>query len=447
MKDEGKKPSGVALLIGISRYAHFEPISVAHRDAQALAKALSGHGFEKESVHLLTDESAHRDAIAQAFNLWLPQKAQGAGTAFLYFAGHGVMQSSDPRGEAYLLPFDAAFEDPARSGIAMSEVARWIDRLDAERVILCFDCCRSTSDISSKVVAGRTTRFQFPTSTFRWNVDAMPSGKSRFLLALESTCDKVQGTRELKHGRFTHYLLQSIKEVDLDKAKTNLVVDLLTHVWESITDEGWQHLERPTLTSSGELISVEAGFSGQSWRVVASESRMNVSSSTAASSDDWSDDDGGHRNLVDDQPPSGDFVPDFFQDEDDSSLRSRAEWLDGHLGLGNQFFARLLGAEVGTIQLWREGGVALSPSQNEGLQQFWRTILHLQSFVNYDVNRLKTLIENQVPSEIPAGLGPAYSPSWKGSSIHDYLEQRGIIALSEVDRWVTSLRFGSHHAA
>ena len=67
--------------------------------------------------------------------------------------------------------------------------------------------------------------------------------------------------------------------------------------------------------------------------------------------------------------------------------------------------------------------------------------------MNFDVKRLKILIDNQIPSEVATGLGPAYSPPWKGSSIHDYLEQQGVAALADVDRWVTSLRFGSHHAA
>ena len=372
MKGHAKKPSGVALLIGISQYAHLEPLRMAQRDAQALAEALSGHGFARDSVHLLIDESAHRDAIAQAFDYWLPTRARGAGTAFFYFAGHGVTQASDPSGEPYLMPFDAAPGDPARSGIAMSEVARWIDRIEADRVIVCFECCRLTSETSSRAAGGTSggrAELRFPATTFRWSVDAPPSGRNRFLIASDYSCDEGPEFRELKHGRFTHHLLQGIKEIDLDKAKTNLVVDLLTQVWESITEEGSQRSEKSILPSYGESVSGKAGFSSLFRWVVAPEAVVNVSSSTAVSDDDSSDDDGGQSSLVDDQLASEDLMPDFFQDEDDTSLRSRTEWLNSNLGLGDQFFARFIGVEVGTFRRWRESRVSLSASQTEGLQQ------------------------------------------------------------------------------
>src|SRR4051794_31720694 len=141
--------NAAALLIGIGHYDRADRIAglrYATRDARSLARLLCDPevcGFPRERVALLTDRKASRAGIDRHLSRWLPGQARGAEIVFLYFAGHGVVESVGGREEGYLVPWDADPEDVVRHGIAMADVARWIDALGADSVIVCLDCCHA----------------------------------------------------------------------------------------------------------------------------------------------------------------------------------------------------------------------------------------------------------------------------------------------------------------
>jgi hypothetical protein len=135
--------TGAALLIGIGRYQHgngIEPLAFAVRDAEAMARHLVNPeigGFADEGVVLLADKMAGRDEVVRRLSKWLPEVCRGAEIALIYFAGHGMVRRVGQREEGYLLPFDADPEDLLTRGIAMSDLAPWIEEIDAEAVVLC----------------------------------------------------------------------------------------------------------------------------------------------------------------------------------------------------------------------------------------------------------------------------------------------------------------------
>jgi hypothetical protein len=134
-------------------------------------------------------------------------------------------------------------------------------------------------------------------------------------------------------------------------------------------------------------------------------------------------------------------VPDYFQEDSEEDLRSRVQWLEAEVSLGDPFFARLLRTDEGTFTRWKEHRAVLARGELLGLREVWEMMMHILSFVNFDSARARRLLKH-VPSAAPRPRG-AQAPPWAGSSIKTYLEMQGPRAVDDVNRWVTSFRFGA----
>jgi phytoene dehydrogenase-like protein len=138
-------------------------------------------------------------------------------------------------------------------------------------------------------------------------------------------------------------------------------------------------------------------------------------------------------------------VPDFFQDEGEEALRSQVEWQGQHLGLGEGFFARLLREDQGRFASWARDADTLTRDKEEVLRDWWQTVLHLLSFQSFDEGKVRALLEQRAPTDPQAGQS-LFSPPWSASSLKEYLENHGPDAITEVQRWVESFRFGDPYA-
>jgi hypothetical protein len=203
----------VALVVGISQYLQADQIAAlgyASWDARTFARSLADAeigGFPRNQVLLLTDRKARRDRIVRGLSKWLPAQAKGAELAVFYFAGHGMVFSIGAKEEGFLLPFDADPDDVVTRGIAMSDVAHWIDGIGAEAVVVILDCCHAGKVLLRE---GATLRSLPRDLGIRPAVLQTISGKGRFLIA---SCDEGQQSLEspeLKHGLFTYHLLEGM---------------------------------------------------------------------------------------------------------------------------------------------------------------------------------------------------------------------------------------------
>jgi serine/threonine protein kinase len=207
--------AGVALVIGIGEYLHAEqvrPLRFAARDAEAMAGVLTDVavcGFPAEKVRVLTDAEATRDAVTHHLARWLPEQAKGAEIAVIFFAGHGAVQRIGHREEGYLLAHDADPDELATRGILMSDLARWIEAIDAGAVVVCLDCCHAArliprGDSPTAELIPRDMRL-YPAM-----LQAL-TGRGRYLLA---ACDDGQVSVEAEswgHGLFTYHLLEGLR--------------------------------------------------------------------------------------------------------------------------------------------------------------------------------------------------------------------------------------------
>jgi serine/threonine protein kinase len=240
MAPDGGTRAGVALLIGIGSYLHGEripPLRFAPRDARSLARVFADPdvcGFPRDRVVLLTDRKARRDEVVHRLSGWLPAQARGADLVVIYFAGHGTVQRVGPREEGFLLPHDADPDDVITRGVAMADVTRWIEGLEAGAVVVCLDCCHAGKIILRGVAERAVPR----------DLEIQPSllqgiaGRGRFLIA---SCDKGQKSLEvdeLRHGLFTYHLLKGITGAgDRDGDGRVGVAELFNYVAAAVSQE------------------------------------------------------------------------------------------------------------------------------------------------------------------------------------------------------------------
>src|SRR5258707_3771095 len=117
-------------------------------------------------------------------------------------------------------------------------------------------------------------------------------------------------------------------------------------------------------------------------------------------------------------------VPDVFQDDSGAALRSQVEWQEQHLGLGDRFFARLLREDPRRFASWRRDADDLTMDKEDILRDWWRTVLHLLSFQDFDAEKVRALLEQTVPTGTQARQS-VFSPPWSASSLREYLENHG----------------------
>jgi hypothetical protein len=135
-------------------------------------------------------------------------------------------------------------------------------------------------------------------------------------------------------------------------------------------------------------------------------------------------------------------VPDFFRQESESALRKQVLWSEEQLEIGDDFFAKLLRVPKEKIDQWKQGRDGLPKVHQSELHAFWGVLLHLLSFQNFDVRRVRLMLENATRKLPNDGANALLVPPWQGSSMRAYLEDRGVSGIIDVDTWLTAFRFG-----
>ncbi len=231
--------AAAAVLIGIGRYLRGEqvrPLRDAAHDAEAMSNTLIDPetcGFPPQRVKLLTDLVATRDAVAHHLSKWLPEQGRGAEIAVIYFAGHGLIHRVGQRHEGYLLPYDADPDDIVTRGVLMSDLARWIDAIHAEAVVVCLDCCHA-----AKVIPRGGTPAEGATRDMRITPTILQelAGRGRYLIA---SCDDGEVAVEAEnwgHGLFTYHLLEGLRGAgDRDGDGRIGIPELFEYVAEAVS--------------------------------------------------------------------------------------------------------------------------------------------------------------------------------------------------------------------
>ena len=135
MSDEDMAVFGnyYALIIGIDRYQHWNPLHNAVSDAQAVADVLTHrYGFQ---VTFLKD--ATRRDILKALNNFRKTLKEND-NLLVYYAGHGHLQADIDRG--YWIPVDAEIDDTSQ-WILTPSITDLLELMSAKHILVVADSC------------------------------------------------------------------------------------------------------------------------------------------------------------------------------------------------------------------------------------------------------------------------------------------------------------------
>lgn len=158
-KEAGTAGKTYGVVIAISDYATYRKLDYAHRDGQAFADWLSSPGGEitdKNNLKVLIDKDASFSAVVNAFD-WLNSKTKDGDRVFIYFAGHGDVESKSANEPGYLLCYDSPLRLFAGGGAIplnyLQEVITTLSMKNA-RVVVVLDACHA-GKLAGDVVQGR----------------------------------------------------------------------------------------------------------------------------------------------------------------------------------------------------------------------------------------------------------------------------------------------------
>lgn len=140
-------------------------------------------------------------------------------------------------------------------------------------------------------------------------------------------------------------------------------------------------------------------------------------------------------------------VASFFQDDTESALILKVQWLQTEADISDRFFSSLLRVDERVFHGWKAGDEAmiLPHEARNHLKEFWRVILHILSFLNFDLSRVTSLLDHKDVSKTK--VETSFSPPWAGTgtSMKTYMETNGPPSIEKVDHWVQALRFANSH--
>jgi hypothetical protein len=183
----------VALVIGNGTYAD-APLKNPPNDARAMAKALSGVGFQ-----VIKLENASLRDMQRAIITFGEQLKQG-GVALFYYAGHGVQV----KGQNYLIPVDAKIESEGSV------------RIEAVAVDLVTDQMGDAANGMNLIIldACRTNPFERRLRGQGRGLAAMDAARGT-MVAYATAPGSVAADGEADNGLYTSELLQAMRVPDL----------------------------------------------------------------------------------------------------------------------------------------------------------------------------------------------------------------------------------------
>jgi tetratricopeptide (TPR) repeat protein len=187
----------VALVVGNSRYRAVDYLPNPKRDADAVAAALRGAGFQSVTVAGDLGRDALRDAL-RTFRT----EADAADWALIYYAGHGIQIN----GTNYLIPVDAKLRDERDvkgETVGYDELEETVRGAQALRIII-LDACRNDP------FAANMARHN-PDHAISRGLRPPPEGRPGLLVVYSARDGQVAEDGDGEHSPFATALIAHVK--------------------------------------------------------------------------------------------------------------------------------------------------------------------------------------------------------------------------------------------
>ena len=203
-----------ALVIGIGKYTHAEPLRYAASDADSFSSFLqSPRGGELLPDHTFTllEEMATRRSIEVELEL-MQNRVEPGDTVYIYVADHGFINK---RGLGYFIPSDGDLRVPASTSVSFQVLKELVDLglAHAEKRILITDLCNSGR--IGPESSGLTVQIQNLINAELLKLGAGQPGSFLNLLASRPT-EASWESDDLGSGVFTHTLLEALDGKSVD---------------------------------------------------------------------------------------------------------------------------------------------------------------------------------------------------------------------------------------
>ncbi len=262
--DNSAKPADRwALIIGIGSFIdqNIEPLKYTASDARSFQDALTDPkvgNFKPDHVHSLLNDQATTKAIKMQLN-WLARSAGPDDLVVVYVATHGSSRDMDTVGVNYVITHDTevgANIDPDSlyaTALPMVEIANAIaTRVKARKAAIFLDTCYSgnaaVKDV--KLIAPGIKNASPSAQT----LDHIKQGSGRMVFAASGTDQESLESDTLKHGFFTYYLVQALRQQG-GSAPLSAIFDYTQkHVSQTVASEFRQYnlQQTPVMSRSEE---------------------------------------------------------------------------------------------------------------------------------------------------------------------------------------------------
>lgn len=261
-----------ALVVGIGRFIdrNIPRLNYTTADANALAAQLKDPAvgrFPAANVHVLTDEQATTKNIKEELN-WIARHAQPNDLVLIYMATHGTPRTVDSAGGAnYLVTYDTEvytagnFDEDALYATAypMVELSNAVaTRMKALRTAVILDTCYSGGSMKNE--SPRMSAGLANTGPSDRMLARMSQGTGRIVMAASQVDEESLESDELRHGYFTYFLLQAIKNGKGIAPISQVFADLAQHVSERVSAQGLR--QHPVMSKSSEDADFALGVVG-----------------------------------------------------------------------------------------------------------------------------------------------------------------------------------------
>jgi uncharacterized caspase-like protein len=219
--DTGHPADRWALIVGIGSFSdpHIESLRYTASDAQSFAAALLDPkigGFKPDHIRTLMNDEATTKNIKMDLN-WLARSAAPDDLVVVYFATHGSSRDLDTVGVNYIITHDTeigANIDPDSlyaTALPMVDISNAIaTRVKARRAAIFLDTCFSgNAAVNDPKMIAPGIKNAAPSAQ---TLGHITQGSGRMVFAASGTEQESLESDTLKHGYFTYYLVQALRD-------------------------------------------------------------------------------------------------------------------------------------------------------------------------------------------------------------------------------------------